>query len=136
MRPWGARGLSVCLAGVTATLCVMSSTLLLLQRCVSSSHAASPVVHPPRSVFYLPPPRALNYLLDTSRKPVLVFQGALDPLNDARGRAAALKNACRVADVQVELVEAGHCPMDEVPDTFNASMLRFVQRVVDARVMA
>lgn len=84
---------------------------------------------PHRSVFYLPPPRPLNHLVDVSGKPVLVFQGALDPLNDARGRALALKEACRVADVDVELVEAGHCPFDELPSAFNASLLRFVQRV-------
>jgi hypothetical protein len=40
------------------------------------------------SVFYLPPPRALNFLVgEKFAKPTFVLQGALDPLNDAVGRA-------------------------------------------------
>lgn len=36
------------------------------------------------SVFYLPPPRALNWMVkDAYGGPTLVLQGVLDPLNDA-----------------------------------------------------
>ncbi len=87
---------------------------------------------PTRSVFYLPPPRALNYLLDVFNKPALVFQGALDPLNDAPTRARSLQQACTVNSVEVELVDAGHCPFDENPEAFNVSMMRFVGRVIAA----
>lgn len=39
-----------------------------------------------RSVFYLPKPRPLSHLVgDLWRGPTLVLQGALDPLNDAKG---------------------------------------------------
>lgn len=41
-----------------------------------------------RSVFYLPPPRALNWMVaDAWAGPTLVLQGVLDPLNDAGGGA-------------------------------------------------
>lgn len=43
-------------------------------------------VCPYRSVFYLPRPRPLSHLVgDLWRGPTLVLQGALDPLNDAKG---------------------------------------------------
>ena len=42
------------------------------------------------SVFYLPRPPALNALVAAFGKRTLVLQGALDPLNDAPGRAAKL----------------------------------------------
>lgn len=84
-----------------------------------------------RSVFYLPPPRALNYLLDRFNKPALVFQGALDPLNDAPTRARSLQGACSVNRIEVELVDAGHCPFDEQPEMFNASMIRFAECVAE-----
>ena len=39
----------------------------------------------------------------------MVLQGALDPLNDARARAAALQAAC--SNVEVQLIGGGHCPV-------------------------
>jgi hypothetical protein len=43
-----------------------------------------------RSVFYLPKPRPLSHLVaDLWRGPTLVLQGALDPLNDAKGSASS-----------------------------------------------
>ena len=63
-----------------------------------------------RSVFYLPPPKPLNYLVqDLYGGPCMVLQGALDPLNDARARAAALQAAC--SNVEVQLIGGGHCPV-------------------------
>ena len=55
---------------------------------------------------------------------MLVFQGARDPLNDARGRAAELGRLC--ARARVELCDAGHCPQDERPDEFNGALLRLL----------
>ena len=78
-----------------------------------------------RSVFYLPPPRALNYLVQEKFKgPTLVLQGALDPLNDAVGRAKELEDTC--SNVQVKLLRAGHCPHDEVPEQVNETIIKFV----------
>lgn len=63
-----------------------------------------------RSVFYLPKPLALNYLVaEKFGGPTLVLQGAKDPLNNAKGRAAALKAAC--PNIQVHLLDGGHCPV-------------------------
>lgn len=82
-----------------------------------------------RSVFYLPPPRALNYLVqDKYGGPCLVLQGALDPLNDAVGRAKQLERTCQ--NVEVILLEAGHCPHDEVPELVNASISSFIEERV------
>ena len=39
----------------------------------------------------------------------MVLQGAMDPLNDARARAAALDAAC--SNVEVQLIAGGHCPV-------------------------
>jgi len=55
----------------------------------------------------------MNDLLQLYSGPVLVAQGALDPLNDAVGRAATF-GAMREG-VQVSLLQLGHCPMDEGP---------------------
>jgi pimeloyl-ACP methyl ester carboxylesterase len=59
----------------------------------------------------LPPPRSMNTLLGEFCGPVLVAQGALDPLNDAVGRAYALRSIR--PGIQVALMRLGHCPMDE-----------------------
>ena len=67
-----------------------------------------------QSVFYMPKPRALDVLLVKEfGGPCLLLQGAKDPLNDARGRAKALEKA--VPGIEVQLLDAGHCPHDEVP---------------------
>lgn len=59
-----------------------------------------------KAVFYLPPPRALNYLINEKyQKPTLVLQGANDPLNDSKGRAKQLEDACP-NHVTVELLQA------------------------------
>ncbi len=48
-----------------------------------------------RSVFYLPRPRPLSYLVgQVFGGPTLVLQGAKDPLNDAVGRATLLEELC------------------------------------------
>ncbi|KAG1659816.1 hypothetical protein FOA52_002153 [Chlamydomonas sp. UWO 241] len=91
-----------------------------------------------QSVFYLPPPRALDHLVrDKFKGPTLVLQGVLDPLNDARKRAAEIKAACP-DNVAVVLVEAGHCPHDEQPGPVNDALLAFLAQpdVVARRVVA
>lgn len=82
-----------------------------------------------RAGFYLPPPRALNWLVGSAyRGPVRVLQGAKDPLNDARGRALELQALCD--NVDAVLLDAGHCPHDEVPDLVNAGILSFIEERV------
>jgi pimeloyl-ACP methyl ester carboxylesterase len=53
-------------------------------------------------------------------------QGVLDPLNDARKRAADIAAAC--PNVAVVLLEAGHCPHDEQPGAVNDALLEFLGR--------
>lgn len=60
--------------------------------------------------------------------PVLVAQGILDPLNDAKGRAALLQAAWE--DVEVVEIEGGHCVHDERPQETCAAMAAFVTRVL------
>jgi hypothetical protein len=59
----------------------------------------------------------------------LSFQGALDPLNDAKGRAAELGRLCPEY-VTVQLLQAGHCPHDEVPDQVAQHMVGFMKQVM------
>ncbi len=61
----------------------------------------------------LPPPLSMNALLHQYRGPVLVCQGVKDPLNDALARAQQFRDIR--PGVSVELLELGHCPMDEDP---------------------
>lgn len=80
----------------------------------------------------LPPPRTANELLGAdygSAKskqslqvqqksfdgPVLVAQGVLDPLNDAKTRADLLGNLRE--GIVVSRMDGGHCPHDELPET-------------------
>lgn len=46
------------------------------------------------------------------------MQGVRDPLHNATKRAAVLRAYC--ANVTTRLLNAGHCPHDEVPDEVNA----------------
>ncbi|KAL3153511.1 hypothetical protein ABBQ38_011843 [Trebouxia sp. C0009 RCD-2024] len=82
-----------------------------------------------RSVFYLPKPRPLNYLIqELYGGPTLVLQGAKDPLSNAVARAKELEAACR--NVRVQMLNAGHCPHDEVPHLVNDGLLNFMQTTV------
>jgi pimeloyl-ACP methyl ester carboxylesterase len=81
------------------------------------------------SVFYLPKPRPLNYLINNLwRGPTAVVQGVLDPLNDARGRADQLEREC--PGTRVWAINAGHCPHDEAPAEVNRALLEFVEQMV------
>jgi len=82
-----------------------------------------------RSVFYLPRPRALNYLITEGfGGPTLVLQGAKDPLNDAVGRAKEMGRLC--PNARILYLDAGHCPHDETPGEVNAAVEEFVLRDV------
>lgn len=81
------------------------------------------------SVFYLPKPRPLNYLINNLYKgPTAVVQGVLDPLNDAKARADLLAAEC--PGLRVWEINAGHCPHDEQPAAVNAALLEFVESMV------
>ena len=57
--------------------------------------------------------------------PVLLAQGILDPLNDAKGRARMLKT---LRDgIQVAELEGGHCPHDEIPERVASAMVKWMK---------
>lgn len=51
-----------------------------------------------------------------------------DPLSNAVARAKELEAACR--NVRVQMLNAGHCPHDEVPHLVNDGLLNFMQTTV------
>lgn len=73
----------------------------------------------------LPTPRPMNDLFREYSGPVLIAQGALDPLNDAKSRAkifADIRNG-----ITVDLMPLGHCPMDENPAMVNIDLILVLQ---------
>ena len=50
-----------------------------------------------------------------------------DPLSNAVARAKELEAACH--NVRVQMLDAGHCPHDEVPHTVNDGLLSFMQTI-------
>jgi len=57
--------------------------------------------------------------------PILVAQGVLDPLNDAKGRALSLKTLRD--SIQVAELQGGHCPHDEIPDDMAAAIVNWMK---------
>lgn len=53
-----------------------------------------------------------------------VLQGRKDPMQNAPRRANQMDKLC--SNVQVVLVDAGHCPFDESPDFCNRELLSFM----------
>ena len=51
-----------------------------------------------------------------------------DPLSNAVARAKELEAACQ--NVRVQMLDAGHCPHDEVPHIVNDGLLSFMQTTV------
>jgi pimeloyl-ACP methyl ester carboxylesterase len=91
----------------------------------------------------LPIPRTANELLGSDfgsalditpsavkegifKGPVLVAQGMLDPLNDAKGRAAML-GALRDG-ITVSPINGGHCPHDEMPQECMRALLQWTEQ--------
>lgn len=102
----------------------------------------------------LPPPRTTNELLGasfgstTSRTSVtkknygvkecifdgsvLVAQGFLDPLNDAKGRAMNLE---KLRDgITVNPINGGHCPHDELPEEIGEAIAKWMSTLDDTSV--
>ena len=46
-------------------------------------------------------------------------------------RAQGLKEAC--TNVEVQMLDAGHCPHDEVPQLVNEGLLSFMSKVTSAQ---
>ncbi|KAI5056684.1 hypothetical protein GOP47_0028502 [Adiantum capillus-veneris] len=66
------------------------------------------------SFYCLKNPFPINWFLDRYTGKVFVIQGSKDPLSNSTQRKKLFESYCRNA--VVELVNAGHCPHDEIPD--------------------
>jgi pimeloyl-ACP methyl ester carboxylesterase len=74
-----------------------------------------------RTVFDIPRGQPLDELFAQLSCPLLLLWGIRDPWINAAGRRAAFQRHAPAATTEVVL-EAGHCPHDEVPDQVNAAL--------------
>ena len=75
-----------------------------------------------RTVFDIPRGQPLDELFAELTAPLLLLWGMRDPWINAPGRRATFQRHAPAATTEVVL-DAGHCPHDEVPDQVNASLL-------------
>jgi pimeloyl-ACP methyl ester carboxylesterase len=78
-----------------------------------------------RTVFDIPRGEPLDALFAQLRSPLLLLWGIRDPWINAAGRRAQFQRHAPAGTTEVVL-EAGHCPHDEVPDQVNAALLDWV----------
>ena len=82
-----------------------------------------------RTVFDIPSGQPLDELFAHLRAPLLLLWGIRDPWINAAGRRSSFQRHAPENTTEVVL-DAGHCPHDEVPDQVN----RALQDWLDARV--
>jgi pimeloyl-ACP methyl ester carboxylesterase len=75
-----------------------------------------------RTVFDIPRGQPLDELFVQLSCPLLLLWGIRDPWINAAGRRGAFQRHAPAATSEVVL-EAGHCPHDEVPEQVNAALL-------------
>jgi pimeloyl-ACP methyl ester carboxylesterase len=75
-----------------------------------------------RTVFDIPRGQPLDELFAQLRSPLLLLWGIRDPWINAAGRRASFQRHAPAASREVVL-DAGHCPHDEVPAPVNAALL-------------
>jgi pimeloyl-ACP methyl ester carboxylesterase len=78
-----------------------------------------------RTVFDIPRGQPLDELFAVLQAPLLLLWGIRDPWINAAGRRASFQRHAPAATTEVVL-EAGHCPHDEVPDQVNAALLQWL----------
>ncbi|SBO43956.1 putative hydrolase or acyltransferase of alpha/beta superfamily [Cyanobium sp. NIES-981] len=78
-----------------------------------------------RTVFDIPRGQPLDELFAQLGCPLLLLWGIRDPWINAAGRRAAFQRHAPAATTEVVL-EAGHCPHDEVPDQVNTALLQWL----------
>ena len=75
-----------------------------------------------RTVFDIPKSKPLDELFAELKSPLLLLWGIHDPWINGVGRREIFRRYAPAATSEVVL-EAGHCPHDEVPDQVNAALL-------------
>ncbi|MEB3235796.1 MAG: alpha/beta fold hydrolase [Cyanobacteriota bacterium] len=88
-----------------------------------------------RTVFDIPRGQPLDELFAQLACPLLLLWGIRDPWINAAGRRAAFQRHAPAATSEVVL-EAGHCPHDEVPDQVNAALLQWLSQLPQAAAPA
>ena len=78
-----------------------------------------------RTVFDIPSGQPLDELFAQLKAPLLLLWGIRDPWINAAGRREAFQRYAPEATTEVVL-EAGHCPHDEVPSIVNAELLQWL----------
>jgi pimeloyl-ACP methyl ester carboxylesterase len=78
-----------------------------------------------RTVFDIPRGQPLDELFAELTCPLLLLWGIRDPWINAVGRRAAFQRHAPAATSEVVL-EAGHCPHDEVPEQVNRALLEWL----------
>jgi len=78
-----------------------------------------------RTVFDIPRGQPLDELFVQLTCPLLLLWGIRDPWINAVGRRAAFQRHAPAGTSEVVL-EAGHCPHDEVPDQVNTALLDWI----------
>jgi pimeloyl-ACP methyl ester carboxylesterase len=79
-----------------------------------------------RTVFDIPRGQPLDDLFAQLTAPLLLLWGIRDPWINAPGRRERFRRHAPAATSEVVL-EAGHCPHDEVPDQVNAALLHWLE---------
>ena len=78
-----------------------------------------------RTVFDIPRGQPLDELFAQLACPLLLLWGIRDPWINAAGRRGAFQRHAPAETTEVVL-EAGHCPHDEVPDQVNSALLEWL----------
>jgi pimeloyl-ACP methyl ester carboxylesterase len=78
-----------------------------------------------RTVFDIPRGEPLDALFARLQAPLLLLWGIRDPWINAAGRRAQFQRHAPAITEEVVL-DAGHCPHDEVPDQVNAALLAWL----------
>ena len=79
-----------------------------------------------RTVFDIPSGQPLDELFAQLHCPLLLLWGIRDPWINAAGRRAAFQRHAPESTTEVVL-DAGHCPHDEVPDQVNSALLEWLK---------
>jgi pimeloyl-ACP methyl ester carboxylesterase len=84
-----------------------------------------------RTVFDIPRGQPLDELFSQLTVPLLLLWGIQDPWINAAGRRASFHRHAAAALTTEVVMEAGHCPHDEVPDQVNTALLEWMDNCVN-----
>jgi pimeloyl-ACP methyl ester carboxylesterase len=84
-----------------------------------------------RTVFDIPRGQPLDELFAELQAPLLLLWGIRDPWINAAGRRASFQRHAP-PDTREVVLEAGHCPHDEVPAPVNAALLEWLASLPEA----